>query len=293
MNLSDLSNLLRQLLSENDEVSLPGMGHFVIVDIPSELINGGKAITPPSRKIVFESSDGDSDKLLVLAYCRERGISENDAAKELSELLRQFKKELVDNAGAEIPGFGRITFGAGGSFVFESDDSFDVAADSYCLETLPLKIMNDQQPVEEEFVIDSMDIEMADSEENERLDELKNVDDSEPEKLQPETVEKEVAVVSEKLEKPEAYEESVTSEEPEESAEQEKPAEIVEQPVRETLVAEAEKQKCRWILWVAAFVGILIILVILVFLFKEELMPLLEKLLYSKEELEILHKVGR
>ncbi|MBQ3521941.1 MAG: hypothetical protein IJA38_03805 [Bacteroidales bacterium] len=278
MNLSDLSNLLRQLLSENDEVSLPGMGHFVIVDIPSELINGGKAITPPSRKIVFESSDGDSDKLLVLAYCRERGISENDAAKELSELLRQFKKELVDNAGAEIPGFGRITFGAGGSFVFESDASFDVAADSYCLETLPLKIMNDQQPVEEEFVIDSMDIEMADSEENE----------------QPlETEEKEVAVVSEKLEKPEAYEESVTSEEPEESAEQEKPAEIVEQPVRETLVAEAEKQKCRWILWVAAFVGILIILVILVFLFKEELMPLLEKLLYSKEELEILQKVGR
>ncbi len=278
MNLSDLSNLLRQLLSENDEVSLPGMGHFVIVDIPSELINGGKAITPPSRKIVFESSDGDSDKLLVLAYCRERGISENDAAKELSELLRQFKKELVDNAGAEIPGFGRITFGAGGSFVFEADDSFDVAADSYCLETLPLKIMNDQQPVEEEFVIDSMDIEMADSEENE----------------QPlETEAKEVAVVSEKLEKPEAYEESVTYEEPEESAEQEKPAEIVEQPVRETLVAEPEKQKCRWILWVAAFVGILIILVILVFLFKEELMPLLEKLLYSKEELEILHKVGR
>lgn len=281
MNLSDLSNLLRQLLSENDEVSLPGMGHFVIVDIPSELINGGKAITPPSRKIVFESSDGDSDKLLVLAYCRERGISENDAAKELSELLRQFKKELVDNAGAEIPGFGRITFGAGGSFVFEADDSFDVAADSYCLETLPLKIMNDQQPVEEEFVIDSMDIDMADPEENEQLDELKNVDDSEPEKLQPETVEKEDAIVPE------------NPEETENPAEQEKPAEIVEQPVRETLVAEAEKQKCRWILWVAAFVGILIILVILVFLFKEELMPLLEKLLYSKEELEILHKVGR
>ncbi|MBQ7998120.1 MAG: hypothetical protein IJ296_02195, partial [Bacteroidales bacterium] len=223
MNLSDLSNLLRQLLSENDEVSLPGMGHFVIVDIPSELINGGKAITPPSRKIVFESSDGDSDKLLVLAYCRERGISENDAAKELSELLRQFKKELVDNAGAEIPGFGRITFGAGGSFVFEADASFDVAADSYCLETLPLKIMNDQQPVEEEFVIDSLDIEMADPEENEQLDELKNVDDSEPEKLQPETVEKEDAVVPE------------NPEETENPEEQEEPAEIVEQPVRETL----------------------------------------------------------
>lgn len=281
MNLSDLSNLLRQLLSENDEVSLPGMGHFVIVDIPSELINGGKAITPPSRKIVFESSDGGSDKLLVLAYCRERGISENDAAKELSELLRQFKKELVDNAGAEIPGFGRITFGAGGSFVFEADDSFDVAADSYCLETLPLKIMNDQQPVEEEFVIDSMDIEMSDPEENEQLDELKNVDDSEPEKLQPETVEKEDAIVPE------------NPEETENPEEQEEPAEIVEQPIQETPVAEPEKRKCRWILWVAAFVGILIILVILVFLFKEELMPLLEKLLYSKEELEILQKVGR
>ncbi|MBQ7999000.1 MAG: hypothetical protein IJ296_06740, partial [Bacteroidales bacterium] len=130
-------------------------------------------------------------------------------------------------------------------------------------------------------VIDSLDIEMADPEENEQLDELKNVDDSEPEKLQPETVEKEAAVVPE------------NPEETENPEEQEEPAEIVEQPVRETLVAEPEKQKCRWILWVAAFVGILIILVILVFLFKEELMPLLEKLLYSKEELEILQKVGR
>ena len=95
---------------------------------------------------------------------------------------------------------------------------------------------------------------------------------------------------------PKEKEDAIVPENPEETenpAEQEKPAEIVEQPVRETLVAEAEKQKCRWILWVAAFVGILIILVILVFLFKEELMPLLEKLLYSKEELEILHKVGR
>ena len=65
MNSSHFSNLLKQLLSEHNIVALPGMGYFEMKDIPSEIVNNGTAITPPGRKIVFESSSECTDNLLV------------------------------------------------------------------------------------------------------------------------------------------------------------------------------------------------------------------------------------
>ena len=52
-------------------------------------------------------------------------------------------------------------------------------------------------------------------------------------------------------------------------------------------------QKRNWVLWgVVAAVGLIIVMVVLLFVFKEQLRPVLEQLLYSKEELEILHQAG-
>ena len=55
---------------------------------------------------------------------------------------------------------------------------------------------------------------------------------------------------------------------------------------------KVEKKKSRTskvLLWIVLVVAVLVILVLLILIFKEELRPWLEKILYSKEELEILH----
>ena len=124
---------------EHDSVSLPGMGCFTVVETPSELLNEGRMITPPLKKIVFDSSDSIQDNLLVQQYARLKNIPEKEASAEVADLLRQMKKELVDNAKVVIPDFGALCFGASGSFVFEAAAEFDFESDSYCLETLLLQ----------------------------------------------------------------------------------------------------------------------------------------------------------
>lgn len=67
--------------------------------------------------------------------------------------------------------------------------------------------------------------------------------------------------------------------------------EIADVPAGEVVAAVVPKKN--WVLWgVLTAVGAIILLVVLLFVFKEQLMPLLEQLLYSKEELEILHQAG-
>jgi uncharacterized membrane protein YdbT with pleckstrin-like domain len=94
-------------------------------------------------------------------------------------------------------------------------------------------------------------------------------------------------------------------EEAEEQAEEQKPAEEAEEAAEVQGEAEEQSeeqqpqeaqqpavpQKRNWVLWgVLAAVGVIIVMVVLLFDFREQLMPLLEQLLYSEEELEILRQ---
>ncbi len=259
MNSANLSTLLRQLVLEHDIVSLPGMGYFEVKDIPSELINNGKGITPPLRKIVFESSVEYKDSVLAENYAKISGISLAEANAQVAELLRQLKKELVDNAKATIPEFGTLYFGESGSFTFEAAAEFDFEADSYCLEPLSLKMKSDVEPAEE-VVGESVEISMEE-----------NVIDM-----------VDLVEVQEEVEKEEL---------PACEVEAETEAEVVTD-VRAEVAVGPKRRVNRVILVLLAIVGIFILLVILLFLFKEELMPLLEKILYSKEELEILRRAN-
>ncbi len=68
--------------------------------------------------------------------------------------------------------------------------------------------------------------------------------------------------------------------------------EPVPEPVHEPVAEEPAKKKSRSskvLLILLTILAILVILVLLILIFKEELRPILEKILYSKEELEILN----
>ena len=94
--------------------------------------------------------------------------------------------------------------------------------------------------------------------------------------------------------KPEPEPEPVTEPEPIPEPEPviEPVSEPVPEPVPEPVAEEPAKKKSRSskvLLILLTILGILVILVLLILIFKEELRPILEKILYSKEELEILN----
>lgn len=236
---------------EHDSVSLPGMGCFTVVETPSELLNEGRMITPPLKKIVFDSSDSIQDNLLVQQYARLKNIPEKEASAEVADLLRQMKKELVDNAKVVIPDFGTLCFGASGSFVFEAAAEFDFESDSYCLETLLLQKRSEIGDIE------VVDVEAADSMfESVEVEETAEIEG---------TIEIEETVAEEEVKKIEDAEENADA-------------------------GDVEKNggAGKLLIWFGIVVGLFILLVIVIFLFKDALMPVLEQLLYSEEELEIL-----
>ena len=94
--------------------------------------------------------------------------------------------------------------------------------------------------------------------------------------------------------KPEPEPEPVTEPEPIPEPEPviEPVSEPVPEPVPEPVAEEPAKKKSRSskvLLILLTILAILVILVLLILIFKEELRPILEKILYSKEELEILN----
>jgi nucleoid DNA-binding protein len=86
--------------------------------------------------------------------------------------------------------------------------------------------------------------------------------------------------------KPEPEPEPVT--EPEPIPEPEPVIEPVPEPVAEE-PAKKKSRSSKVLLFLLTILAILVILVLLILIFKEELRPILEKILYSKEELEILN----
>lgn len=301
MTILDLSKIIRELISSNEEsIQLPGFGSFIVIDTPSELINDDKAITPPSRKIVFDSSFDNNNTLLAGKYAKMKGVSLVSAKNEVATFLSGLKRELVECTELVIPQFGKICFGEKGSFVFQPEPAFDFEADSYCLEIIPLKVRNavessvsadadDQQGLE----MAELDIELVD-EQMEQTGEDGIAEIVECEDAQRAESAEVLKVVEETTEKQQPEKQQPEEEQPEEEQPEEHKLQELQQPQEQKpQTAPVQRQKRNWVLWgVLAAVGVIIVMVVLLFVFREQLMPLLEQLLYSKEELEILHQAG-
>lgn len=276
MNLLEFSDLLKQLLCENEVVNLPGMGRLVIENIPSRLVNEGKTITPPSVQIIFESVYDESDKALFDA-CGKSGLcAKGDVVNEVAELLRQLKKTLIDTGRVELTGLGVIRFGGSGNFIFETNESFDAAAYSYGLEPLSLKIKAESEIAADETVKTDVqtDIQAVAQEGDLQTD---------------------VPEDPQKDSQADALEDAQKDLQTDVQAGPQKESRGTEQtePEQPTLPKTAEKRKTGKIVFaICMALGVIILTIILLAIFKEQLMPLLQKLLYSKEELNILERAG-
>ena len=71
---------------------------------------------------------------------------------------------------------------------------------------------------------------------------------------------------------------------------EEKVAPAVEKDKKTPQSMEQKRKVQKWVVWSAVVVILLLILVLFVILFKEDFMELLKRILYSKEELEIMQK---
>lgn len=138
MDIDLLSKMVKELILDNDSVTLPGVGSFQAELVPSTFSDRGYTIHPPYRRLYFSEREG-SDTLLTDLYARSNDVSEGDAARILIDFLTEMKEVLKERKTLVFPGLGRLRATRENNFFFVADEDLDIYPAGFGLEPVSLK----------------------------------------------------------------------------------------------------------------------------------------------------------
>ena len=118
MDLSVISDILKELIPFHSQISLPGLGCFVVDEKPSEIINQGTTITPPQKRLRFSFSIGNNDGLIESEYAKIKNENAHDAKLSVEKLIREIKEQLTLNRKVKLPQLGELKFNENGELLF-------------------------------------------------------------------------------------------------------------------------------------------------------------------------------
>lgn len=316
MDIDLLSKMIKELIMDTDEVSLPGVGTFVAEIVPSTFSDKGYTINPPYRRLSFRQRQTEEDTMLADFYASSNNLDKASAGLIINDFLRELKDVLQEKKTIIFPGLGRLRATRENNFFFVADEDLDIYPAGFGLESVSLKTHEEtpeavaaaisslkdimdkpetmvpsstaEPPVEEPVVVE----EPVAVEEPVVVEEVTPVVAEEPatvveEPAMPEEpVVEEPVTIEEPVKEPETTEanEGVATEEPRKSPLEE--AEYYVNPDhRYHSSIQTGKNILRIVLWAVAAVAALLILFVLL----AHIAPdLIDRILYTKEELEIL-----
>jgi hypothetical protein len=103
MDIALFSEMVKSLVLDNDEVTLPGLGTFVSEVVPSTFSDRGYTINPPYRKLSFRQRGGDGSPLIDM-YAKANS-TDFDAAKKIIEgFISELAVTLKSQKALSLPG---------------------------------------------------------------------------------------------------------------------------------------------------------------------------------------------
>ena len=283
MDIDLLAKMVKEAILDHDTVTLPGVGCFVAELVPSTFSDKGYTINPPYRRLYFSPKQG-SDTYLVDLYARDNEeVNADMATRILTEFLSEMKEVLKVKKTVVFPGLGRLRATRENHFFFVADEDLDIYPEGLGLAPLSLKT-HVETPEEVATAVAGL---------AELIEEIPGQAGND-EEGQAGNDEEEPVPEPKPVPEPEKEPEPETEPEPEPIPEPEKVEEIPDQVGNdeedqvgkdEVKPKKSHRKLWRWILIVlGVLVGLLLIFVLL-----SRLAPgLLDPLLYSKEELQIL-----
>lgn len=133
-----LSRMIKELVLENDRVSLPGLGVFVCEYVPASFSDKGFVINPPYKRIYFRSKKED-DGLLVSFYAGKNGVDMDVAEKFVEDAVSDIRQELESKRSVEFPGLGKLRSTKENTLFFVADQDLDIYPDGFGLVSVSLK----------------------------------------------------------------------------------------------------------------------------------------------------------
>lgn len=265
MDIDLFSDIVRDLILDNDEVTLPGLGTFVSEVVPSTFSDKGYTINPPYRRLSFRQRWNEGDTLLVDFYSQANGIDKEQSAKILSDFISGLKETLQVKKVVPMPGLGRLRATKENTFFFIADEDLDIYPYGFGLEPVSLKT-HEETPEEITAAVQALSLQSPEPSESVAMT-SEHSEPSEP-----------VAMPSDH---PEPSEPSVDGHfgQPESSAVH----------VQEQKLADA-KDPVNWAFVIPLCIILAVVLFFVSFIVLSKLAPaFIDSLLYSPEELRIIN----
>jgi len=288
MDIDLLAKMVKEAILDHDMVTLPGVGCFVAELMPSTFSDKGYTINPPYRRLFFSPRQGNDTILrdLYVDANRADGVDAPMAERILTEFLAEMKEILKVRKTVVFPGLGRLRATRENHFFFVADEDLDIYPEGLGLAPLSLKT-HVETPEEVATAVAGL---------AELIEEIPGQAGNDEEEQVPEPVEGPV-------------EEPVVRQahQPEPESEQEQVPEPVEGPVEEPVVRQAhqpepepepesepqpepESKKSHRKFWRVVLIVLCVLVgLLLIFVLLSRLAPgLLDPLLYTRDELQIL-----
>ena len=139
MDIDLLAKMVKEAILDHDTVTLPGVGCFVAELVPSTFSDKGYTINPPYRRLYFSPKQG-ADTYLVDLYARDNEEVDADmATRILTEFLAEMKEVLKVKKTVVFPGLGRLRATRENHFFFVADEDLDIWPEGLGLAPISLK----------------------------------------------------------------------------------------------------------------------------------------------------------
>lgn len=276
MDIDLLSKMIKELILDTDEVTLPGVGTFVAEIVPSTFSDKGYTINPPYRRLSFRQRQLEGGTMISDFYASSNNLDKESAEMIVNDFMKELKDVLQKKKMIIFPGLGRLRATKENNFFFVADEDLDIYPAGFGLEPVSLKTHEETAETVSATIASLKNIMVPDAPEAVPAEEPVGIPIvAEPsEDILPAEPEESPEEISE--EAPEVVPEVI----PEETPAAGSAADTVASPsVKPSVQPEIV------ILWIVLAAAALLILFAIVARIAPDLV---DPLLYSKEELEIL-----
>lgn len=147
MDIDLLSKMVKELILDKDEVSLPGVGTFVAEMVPSVFSDKGYTINPPYKRLSFRQKGTGDDSLLIGFYAKYNNLDIETASRIIREFLHEMRHVLETRKSIVFPGLGKLRATRENYFFFVADEDLDIYPEGFGLEPISLKT-HEETPAE-------------------------------------------------------------------------------------------------------------------------------------------------
>ena len=147
MDIDLLSKIVKELILDNDEVALPGIGSFIAEIVPSVFSDKGYTINPPYRRLSFRQKGSGDENMVIDFYARCNNIDTPTASRIIREFLEEMRRVLETKKSIVFPGLGKLRATKENHFFFVADEDLDIYPEGFGLEPISLKT-HEETPAE-------------------------------------------------------------------------------------------------------------------------------------------------